>query len=37
MVAMGRLETFSLAEVLQEPQEETDWIIEDFVTTGSTC
>lgn len=34
MVAMGRLETFSLAEVLQEPQEETDWVIEDFVTTG---
>lgn len=31
---MSELETFSLAEILQEPQEETDWIIEDFITTG---
>lgn len=31
---MSKLETFTLAEVLQEPQDETDWVIEDFVTTG---
>jgi hypothetical protein len=31
---MGRLETFTLDEILQEVEEETDWIVEEFITTG---
>lgn len=31
---MAKLETFSLTELLQEPQEEADWVVEDLVTTG---
>ena len=29
-----KLETFTLAEILQEPEESDDWIIEDFMATG---
>ena len=29
-----RLSTFSPREILQEPPEEADWIIEDLITTG---
>ena len=31
---MEGLSTFSLREILQEPPEEADWIIEDLITTG---
>ena len=31
---MSALSTFSLADILQEPQEETDWVIEDFLAYG---
>lgn len=34
MVKPEKLESFSLAELIQEPQESEDWIIEDFLSTG---
>lgn len=31
---MAKLETFTLEEILQEPEESDDWIIEDFLSMG---
>ena len=31
---MAKLETFTLEEILQEVEDETDWVVEELITTG---